>query len=346
MPASSSTFMSITNAVLGSMNEPEITSGQWLLVTGRQKQVKSLVIEQYGEMVNKLPDYFLHKTDVVRLYKPFTSGKVTEIEETVVTFTSETGDHFDNDQPPDWTPTKRALFRMSLDSDWYVVDQMASGAIVLQDRHLDYPTGSALSASEGYDSDGYSHQIVMMYNSLPSDFQDMWDLEKPFEGYNMKPESVSGLLRRMRQSGDVAGSGPPRHYAVAHDAMVGTGANDGPWLLVHPQVSEDKYVTVHYRRTTTLLDMDSAAAAVIDMPEDHVARLANRCKALAQIQFKKNVELYQVFTSKEREMESDANAKLVSAQRNRLVPNNENYRGFYRGAANANAAQRLYKRRG
>jgi hypothetical protein len=355
--ASTTTFLGASNAVLRSVNQPDIESGDFASLAGTSnareaRMAKEIILEAYRELQNKRPDsYYQDAAELFLAERLQVSGNNTTDNpangEGIVVINGAVGVQLYSDDLATSALSDASviatdlLLRVSGDTQWY---RMAT---------LDTPTGAGTLVSEYLGTTttaptatvaGTAFEIVQFRTSTPANFRDTLNFYGPNMGVDVEHTSVDRLIEAISANSVLVSGSFPEEYAIGYDES-STPVRKIYW---YPYLSQTRRMTLRYLRQQTV---PSAAGDVFDMEEDNIPELLNRARAQAAIEImggERGFALAQYFKGMEVEKRGDANMKQSERARSqRLIPaTGEEYRLHYQeGTALDRVRKRIFLRR-
>lgn len=333
---STTTYLEMVNKVLRACGTPSCSAADFASPAGANnareiRQAKEIVAEVYAELQNDRPDSWWHRVTEIKILKPFNEGGVIEIpsaDPTTVDFAFDGALDFD-DVP--WIgagaalPTPGTFLHIQGERQYYRVSLKQSAT------RLKLVTGNIDHVGYNDPLRPIGYTLFKRTYDLPADFGDILNVYNEYVGTDVRPMGSERMVENMVAAGVLetsAGSGgfgsDPELYAIHRPD--GGGA---PVLLIHPVPSEDRVLTVRYRKRATI---PTLAADTFELDQDHTTWLLNMCKARAALEISRNPDEYAIYMREAKMGQQLAQQKSMESGGDfqRIRPTvGEDYRGHY-----------------
>lgn len=347
------TFLNVVNEVLDSIGEPILTSTNFANAVQKQARVKRLVCRVYKSLQIHLPDEHLHATEDILLNAPknFPGGDGIGIEQLSIGGGSviQLGGVTNINLAPEGyrafgavgnAQNANVVIQIDTNDDhgaidhsqWYRIDRLGSATvIILTSEHL-LGQVSATGIVNALTPNRLSFRLAAFRVSLPSDFQDVVDVDRPFgSNVNVQPMDVNELTARIYASGGAYTSQHPTNYAVAWDTDPTGGTRIGPFLWFYPFPASDRYYRLQYKRHLTSITEASAHDVVFDLPLEMIPSLIYTSVTRAKVDIANQAEGAGVYDKlAERQTKDLKDREITKVATATLEPDMGAYRGHYR----------------
>ncbi len=318
------TFIEAVNEVLAAAGFPEMSSGGFSAAVGPQRRAKRIVVNCFDDLANGIPDQHWHHMSELTVRKVFKTGTVTDISGTTVTVTGV--DLTTALEGAGGYVSEHCLFNMSGGTDsagdpviaetqWLKILSVTDTThFELRTAHPSYPAATPFSGSQTY------RIWQWRYEPPGTNFRDVQDAYRPFDGVDMEPMGINTFIRRVLAPRIWEESTDPLFYAIGSDQTVaGTPATlaeaaDTPLIYMAPAIAETRVYQLLYQRQPFRLNVSDAFGTLFDVPEDVMRLLIYRAKVLGATELGRNPEAAQIYRSLEKEQLRNVQKKETSTQ--------------------------------